>query len=241
MKLIYTLGLCSLMSTQAFPAITFSGLNPVNGSIVDVSDGAGNGTTYSGTWSESNTGASGGWSVTITYTGTGGDTLNWEPNAGASVGVGSGNLNGGGLVLDFRGGALNGVDVLNMEFSMTADPGSSVANITYAVGPVNGSFPDWGDAVLNTGGTEIADTGGGQTANYNPATGFIDPSPGGQANTNHNWYISFGSGTTLNWTGDNLQRDTHIFGASEAFFVPEPSSTALLGLGGLAMILRRRK
>ena len=51
-----------------------------------------------------------------------------------------------------------------------------------------------------------------------------------------------GSNTSLyiraNSTGAS---DLHTYGFYNAVAVPEPSTTALLGLGGLALILRRRK
>lgn len=64
----------------------------------------------------------------------------------------------------------------------------------------------------------------------------IDGTTGGSAN--NMWFGDWGSSFTEGYTMD-------YFSISEGAFapvaVPEPSSTALLGLGGLALLMRRRK
>ena len=72
--------------------------------------------------------------------------------------------------------------------------------------------------------------------------GFINP-PDGTSTTN-----SLGGGTGLagaaglqEVTWDNEDRGSLTYSFQEAAAIPEPSSTLLLGLGGLALILRRRR
>ncbi len=71
---------------------------------------------------------------------------------------------------------------------------------------------------------------------------------GGSTNNSKTWESLWTAGV-LQWNGSNAGSFSDHFsttGASnntgyQLTAVPEPSSTALLGLGGLALILRRRK
>ena len=57
-------------------------------------------------------------------------------------------------------------------------------------------------------------------------------------------YEAFYTAGDLTFAGDNSAAFADVFevsGNTLSLVVPEPSSTALLGLGGLALILRRRK
>lgn len=233
------LALAITATTQA--SITYTGLSPTAGSTVDVSDGA-TATNYNGTWTESVTGATGTWTIDITFDGGIGEVLTWAADAGTSVAVGTSGT-GGGLLLDFIGPNDDAsTNTLTMAFSMTVDPGASLTDNIYSVGPGNGSWPDWGTANVNTGGAYTADTGGGQNANYNSGTGAIAPTPAGGGTSNHDWYIGWSAGTTITWSAGRVQtRDTHVFGASEVTVVPEPSSSLLLLLGGFAAAGRRRR
>lgn len=243
------------MTSVSQAGIVYSGLNPTNGSTVDASDGP-TATTYSGTWSETITGATGSWSLGITFNSAVlTEALIWEVgNAGSSATVGDPTGTGGGLVLDFRGpdAAIDGTsNTLEIAFSMIADAGAILDDITYSVGPGNNSHPDWLQANINTGGIYTPDTdptNGPQDANYDSVAGTINPSPEGSTGAgsaagtlNHDWYVSWNSGTEISWDGDVQARDTHIFGASGVTAVPEPSSSLLLLLGGLVTVGRRRR
>lgn len=72
----------------------------------------------------------------------------------------------------------------------------------------------------------------------NVAGGSINPlSVSGATSTGGVLTITFDDPTDAEWYGVNALHVTAVSAAA----VPEPSSTALLGLGGLALILRRRK
>ncbi|MBT8037986.1 MAG: PEP-CTERM sorting domain-containing protein [Verrucomicrobiae bacterium] len=240
--LIPILGLSALSGAQA--AITFTptvGSFTENG-IVDV-EGDSNVTTYSGTWSESETSATGTWSIDIEYTSSAATALDWEANAGNSVAVGA--TTGGGLLLDFRGAdeIFNSeTSTLDMSFTMAVDSGYSLTGLTYGVGPSgNGSFADWGTATINTGGTLVPGTA--SSATYDSVTtGDLTPTVAGAPGTStQDWYISYSVGTTITWSDSVQARDTHVFGASGVTVVPEPSSTLLIGLGFFSFMLRRRR
>jgi len=94
---------------------------------------------------------------------------------------------------------------------------------------------DAGATILSNGGTKLAPTllGDSYTGTYLDATG-------GSAGN----YIVFTGLTSTNFTlrGDKSTTDARVgFAGMQIITVPEPSSAALLGLGGLALILRRRK
>lgn len=96
----------------------------------------------------------------------------------------------------------------------------------------------------NTGRTAIASYSiGGATAITETVT---------QSNNLTRFEVSFNSGLSTTFDWDILNPDAGNSGSGHAKVsafalygdvasVPEPSSTALLGLGGLALILRRRK
>ena len=63
--------------------------------------------------------------------------------------------------------------------------------------------------------------------------------PGGGIPYRHTTGNAYGAGVMINRGGENASRDI-VFHA-DITAIPEPSTTALLGLGGLALILRRRK
>ena len=85
----------------------------------------------------------------------------------------------------------------------------------------------------------IADAGGG--------LGGLTQAATNNEYTSHSFnFTATGASTTLTFTDDlqagGASSDLMLDGVSvTALPIPEPSSTALLGLGGLALILRRRK
>jgi hypothetical protein len=85
------------------------------------------------------------------------------------------------------------------------------------------------------------DSNWGNTVNLTPALGVVVASKGaGELLT----YTSVSARYVLFEVTDNHPNGDQFVGMSEVRFieaVPEPSTTALLGLGGLALILRRRK
>lgn len=81
------------------------------------------------------------------------------------------------------------------------------------------------DAVLNTSLNTVTRTLSG--AEWDGLTGDVEIFLYGWGNTNPG--------------GNTHISDAVISGAASVVAVPEPSSTALLGLGGLALIMRRRK
>lgn len=239
----------SLSPSPAHAAIVYSlgSSSPLmtNGSIVATSGAAAS--TYNGTWLDSSTGAAGTWSFNIAVnTSATGGTVVWQGNAGSSVNIG--NTNGRGLLIDIR--ALNSsggisvpniVDGLTMSFTMTATSSlTTLGNLAYSVGPSgNGSHSDWGDAVLNTGGTYNPGSAGSN--NYNPLTGVIDPTITTSTNA-QNWYIDWNNTTTtLTYVGDINHRDTHVFGISSFEKIPEPSTFTLLGLCSFYLLLKRKR
>ncbi len=61
---------------------------------------------------------------------------------------------------------------------------------------------------------------------------------------NLGWNTADGAASLMTGEFDRVRMSTFTagnFATSDLIAVPEPSSTALLGLGGLALILRRRK
>lgn len=212
-------------------AVIFAGLDTSSSNIVDDRNDS-LATSYSGTWEEEETGATGSWSLDITYTGR--QDLTWQSNAGESISIGT-NTTSGALFIDF----FSGDDPITMVFDMEADLGYSLIDVTYSVGPsLNTSHSDWGSGMINTGGTEVALST--YHANYDSDTGYIRPSS--QRNSrDQDWYIAFDPTDAITLEGNVYRRDTHAFGTSGIIVVPEPSSAMLLALGGLALIVKRRR
>ena len=70
-----------------------------------------------------------------------------------------------------------------------------------------------------------------------------DPTNGNQAASQFIDYFpgSFYNSLVLSSTGDAFETDNHAFGVAMPTSVPEPTSIALIGLGGIALGLRRRR
>ena len=124
---------------------------------------------------------------------------------------------------------------LTMEFETRGGNGSTANYLIETTAGWYQSVQTFTDDNLTTINTNIGDL------TWTAFTGFgiTDTTGGAGADTDNivsvgayfNSSIDAGGG---NWTGAKLQY-------FEVIAVPEPSSTALLGLGGLALILRRRK
>lgn len=118
-------------------------------------------------------------------------------------------------------------------FTATADPG----DFGTTTGALAGFFG--GDGISFVNSTPI------------PAQ---EPSNNDDTDTSETWSVTFTVDSTSSLIGQNLYFGTasnliqnggseHFIGDAEVNFVavPEPSSAALIGLGGLALVLRRRK
>ena len=80
-------------------------------------------------------------------------------------------------------------------------------------------------------------TDGDGTANVGNQLGTAEPRFGKtNQDATANWWISRLDGSS--WPATDTY---HLFAMSGVLTVPEPSSTALLGLGGLALMLRRKR
>lgn len=125
--------------------------------------------------------------------------------------LGVGQNDGGGITLDDSGIAAIAGDV-NMVLKITAGSAGDGSDDT---------FTYWIDPNFSL--TEAANT----------ATGSGTLTNGNIRNIDEVDYIA--SNNNPSWSGSAFTE------GSTPFVVPEPSSTALIGLGGLALILRRRK
>ena len=148
-------------------------------------------------------------------------------DGGNVTGVGTSDANPGTITFHFQTGAgllfSNDID-LGAGTSVHDSLGSVVADYSYD----NSTWTTWGTnnnaADKNLSATNVAD---GQTDLYVRFTITQQDSGDGRVNA------------SVTWGGGAGERAVTLNGTVEA--VPEPSTTALLGLGGLALILRRRK
>ena len=178
-------------------------------------------TGQTGAWAHITTGGSGAATddgVTLTF-GSGGTPI-WGNTAGDDRGIGS----AGAIRLGtFLGGA---VDIPWVISGLT--PGASYDMIWYnkRVSPGEARHPNTGvtgfDAGNGVGASAPLD--GDQDQN------FIGVQADGSGNISGTWFLAGGT-----------QDITAVTGVQIVDAIPEPSTTALLGLGGLALILRRRK
>ena len=126
--------------------------------------------------------------------------------------------------------------------------------VTGVSGVVQSGFGAAGDVstTINTaaGNLVIAGLalgGDGNTGNINSVVGSGDLALDGAADDPSNWYGHAAGSDVVDTTGSNTYGFSGAGGAANIIIwaelqaIPEPSTTALLGLGGLALIFRRRK
>jgi hypothetical protein len=129
-------------------------------------------------------------------------------------------------VTDWYGAGGSGTQTLTFVFS------GLDSNLTYNIQGVIGGFT--GNGV--TDGTSM--TIDGSTQDFSPDTMSSDPRIVNFSDIS----VDSGTGTTDGSLTITVQNGgIPVISALTISTVPEPSSTALLGLGGLALILRRRK
>lgn len=106
----------------------------------------------------------------------------------------------------------------------------------------------WYQAVVWTNGTNsklfMSEEGGSLTqigATSNAALGLTDLRLGVNRGGNHNWEGDYANIQVYDEALSNTSITTILDAGSGVAAVPEPSASALLGLGSLALILRRKK
>ena len=137
------------------------------------------------------------------------------------------NVNDNGSTSRFRIGGNETLTLTGATLVLSDSVGSMNENLASSLNVSFGGFTRTFDA----GGLGAGNTGGTYTGEGITTPIVIDTDP-----------VEIPGGT-LNLTA-NTTRSANLFGIGGDFTVtavPEPSSAALLGLGGLALILRRRK
>jgi len=152
-------------------------------------------------------------------------------NSGGFLSAGDGGI--GTLTFEEDGAPLNSLDISGIGASSTSllfDLGASgTGDLVVVEGQlsIGNGLLDMDDFVFtNLGATSVTGT---YTWNLFQATNLDSTNLG--SNTTDNIFGSYSA--TLAISGDNVVQLT--------MFVPEPSSTALLGLGGIALMLRRKR
>ena len=152
-------------------------------------------------------------------------------NSGGFLSAGDGGI--GTLTFEEDGAPLNSLDISGIGASSTSllfDLGASgTGDLVVVEGQlsIGDGLLDMDDFVFtNLGATSVTGT---YTWNLFQATTLDSTNLG--SNTTDNIFGSYSA--TLAISGDNVVQLT--------MFVPEPSSTALLGLGGIALMLRRKR
>lgn len=134
------------------------------------------------------------------------------------------------------------------ELVITNDSGATVN--TWAVAFNSYSYNDEGRAnsfnfSYSTDGTNYTPVASGSFTSGGAAAGSPSWVLGAAYSDNISATVANGGSLYLRWTGDDVSgsgsRDEFALDDVSVDAVPEPSSTALLGLGGLALLLRRRK
>ena len=101
-------------------------------------------------------------------------------------------------------------------------------------------FPNGSDWVF-TAGTNATVVDGQTTANNGNSFEITNSNGGSTSGSELDWgQLNTTGVTTLTWNVNLANREVVNFSAVAAT-VPEPSSTALLGLGGLALLARGRR
>ncbi|NWK55799.1 PEP-CTERM sorting domain-containing protein [Verrucomicrobiaceae bacterium N1E253] len=222
-----------MMIKQLLSAVTFSGMAALTSQAAVIAD-----------WDFS--GASG----TVPDADiTPGSTLIDATNSGAVTGISSSDLlSGGSLRYENAGGAAGELNLKNFHitsgngrgsfsFTLTADPGKTieVTSLTMSSYRNGGGAPtqlQW--HVTVDGGTE-EEYGTEQVGQLTPfAVDTFTESITGATTVKFEFRLDNATGN-----GNIHFNDIQVNGSVNA--VPEPSSAALVGLGGLSLILRRRK
>jgi len=237
-KLTKYLGLFALCGT-ANAAFTFTFDAGTPSGTADV-DGDAVATTYTGTFADG-AGTTGTFSIGITDLDAAG-TMNFNSvSTVAFVGLPNGG-DGIQMVIDSNRANQN-TGGITIDFSYIVTAGTGALGSAYAVGPSGAGNQDYGGGTLTAGGT-LYDLGVGTgDPTYNEATGAITllPNPGADGTSSeHDWSIAYSGVSSISYTGGSNQVDTFVFGIAAAP-IPEPSSIALLGLGGLAFFTRRKR
>ncbi|MGJ8672492.1 PEP-CTERM sorting domain-containing protein [Rubritalea sp.] len=225
----------------------------VIGDIVDGYDASGPqlSTDYTGGWSDSDTLAEGFWTLSVTdFTATSDLVFVQTP----SIVNFSSITDGQGLqfIVDGTAGGTGEEQATTIAFSYTVtDFGTASPNdfgTAFAVGPHGQGFIDNTGGYINTGGEVFDATAGVAAPVYDSVTGLFSTTPettAASSSVNHDWTIVFEGQQSVTYEGTLDDVDTFVFGIGvpEANYtaVPEPSSTALLGLGSLALAARRRR
>jgi uncharacterized protein (TIGR03118 family) len=141
----------------------------------------------------------------------------------------------GSLAMDFKSGSLNAA-------TNDDDPGNGVLNSPWGMAIAPAGFGKFGGDLL------VANFGDNTIAAFDPATGnFIDDlrDPNGDViSVDGIWGLTFGNGVSLGdanslyfTAGPDSEQDGLL---GKLTLAPEPTSLALLALGG-AMLLRKRR
>ena len=147
------------------------------------------------------------------------------------------------------GDAATGLFDANDEFSYTITFDTAVSlQVLATTGDNLGNTGDNEGVLFSSVGTAFVGTGLNPTDSFvaDPVTGdILFTRPNGAANSGSS--LPFGDLTTLSTTevtiaanGPGTNREAFTI-QIEASQIPEPSSTALLGLGGLALLARRKR
>ena len=230
-KIIPALFALPLLATSASAAITLSG-DGVIGPIVTLTGDqlrqqdltitdAGDEFTYDS--SSAVIGGDGGGAFVTTI----------DISAGSFIGAGRGyflgNGNGDGNIFNLSGGSV----LFEQGLGIARDDSTALVTIS------GGSFTVDGALTFDIASGGGVDTADGSIDFTTGSTGTLTVA--GLTETDYEALYTAGD---LTFAGDNSATFADVFevsGNTLSLVVPEPSSTALLGLGGLALILRRRK
>ena len=149
----------------------------------------------------------------------------------------------------------DGSDTINHSNGQSSHQAYQVLGATLTANTTYTLTVDVGDRTDLDPGGPVLRLGTGTTYGANLLAGTVvsDTTPvngAGASDGWETWITTFTTGATPTGLGDALRVELRNDATTQALFdnvrldaspVPEPSTTALLGLGGLALILRRRK
>jgi hypothetical protein len=232
----------TLLHLAAFAVVTTSANAAI--SYVKVTNDADSGISSSNTYTHALDFQSGGNianinTVAFTSWGGNGDGANFAGSTGIYGNTGAGVVTTTGNLVDLMQGMI--YPSSNDNTLKTYNLSGLTPNETYDLRVYNHAWSD-GESRLNT---LVFDAGGADAS-----TGSINASDAttvGLAGANDSYYINYrytaSSSEIVITTQSSNSAGWHLYGLTNqvAVAVPEPTTTALLGLGGLALILRRRK